>query len=268
MRRAAAVFNSSRIQFHALLSFPQPIEGMRVTPLRLPAPARCIHANLCRLAHGPGPQYLYKPLLHWVFPRDVKQVIVLDTDVVVVRDIAELWAQFRHFGTAVLGVANEQSNLYHGTSIGKNGGVQLLDLEKMRNSQRYAEALDYYASGPRYIGYLGDQTLYSFMAVSHSDLLFQLPCEWNRQLSMQFGFRNATVHACPRRCGLLHANFGILKCVATVMQSDPSCETWSRLRTGVSFSGAMPPQIASCPASRKGEFRRAATRFFSDCCRA
>mmetsp|Transcript_32643 Transcript_32643/g.85348 ORF Transcript_32643/g.85348 Transcript_32643/m.85348 type:complete len:272 (+) Transcript_32643:3-818(+) len=270
MRRAAALFNSSRVRFHALLAYPRPIEGMRVTPLTLPPAASCIHRNLCRLSHGPGPQYLYKPLLHWAFPRDVRRVIVLDTDVVVVRDIAELWAEFDHFGSALVGIANEQSNLYHNRAIGKNGGVQLLDLAGMRASQRYADALDYYASGAdhRYIGYLGDQTLYSFMASSHADLLYRLPCEWNRQLSMQFGFRNATVHACPRRCGLLHANFGILKCVATVMQNNPSCETWRQLRTGVTADGAaLKPEVVVCPSGRRGEFRRAATRFFSDCCR-
>jgi len=270
MRRASALFNSSRVRFHALLTYPRQIEGFRVTPLTMPPSASCIHRNLCRLSHGPGPQYLYKPLLHWVFPQDVQRVIVLDTDVVVLRDIGELWAEFDRFGTAMVGIANEQSNLYHNHAIGKNGGVQLLDLAKMRASQRYADALDLYASGSdrRYIGYLGDQTLYSFMAWSHADLLYQLPCEWNRQLSMQFGFRNASVHSCPRRCGLLHANFGVLKCVANVMQSDPSCETWKQLRTGVTANGAPPPPaVAACPGSRRGEFRRAATRFFSDCCR-
>lgn len=257
MRRAAALINNSRVRFHALLSYPVPIDGMRTTKLFLSPPASCIHRNLCRLAHGPGPQYLYKPLLHWVFSQDVKQIIVLDTDVVLVRDISELWAQFKFFGSAVLGIANEQSNLYRDGAIGKNGGVQLLDLAKMRVSQRYADALDYYASGARYIGYLGDQTLYSYMAGNHSDLLYNLPCEWNRQLSMHFGFRNATVHACLQPCGIMHANYLSLKCVAELMQKDPSCKNWRSIYTGQS----------TCPKSKRSEFRKAATRFFSDCCR-
>ena len=78
-----------------------------------------------RLSHGPGPQYLYKPLLHHVMPADVDRLILLDTDVVVVRDIRDLHAEF-DFGTAVLGVSNEQSNLYGKNGEGKNGGVQLL----------------------------------------------------------------------------------------------------------------------------------------------
>ncbi len=271
MIRAAALVNSSRVRFHALLSYPRPVPGMRVAPLAVQGPAACLYRNLCRQAHGPGRQYLYKPLLHWVLAADVRRVIVLDTDVVVLRDISELWAEFGRFGDAMIGVANEQSNLYSGDAIGKNGGVQLLDLAKMRASKRYAEALDRYASGAagKYIGYLGDQTLYSYMAVSHADLMHRLPCEWNRQLSMQFGFRNATVHECPRRCGLLHANFGPLKCVAAAMQADPSCETWRRLRNGQKPGAISDGQrVTRCSiGARQDAFRRATARFFADCCR-
>ena len=214
MIRAAALVNSSRVRFHALLSYPRPVPGMRVAPLAVQGPAACLYRNLCRQAHGPGRQYLYKPLLHWVLAADVRRVIVLDTDVVVLRDISELWAEFGRFGDAMIGVANEQSNLYSGDAIGKNGGVQLLDLAKMRASQRYAEALDRYASGAagKYIGYLGDQTLYSWMSVNGSGaqhIFHVLPCGWNRQIGTHMagwkGFWAA--HACDAPCHLLHGNF-------------------------------------------------------------
>jgi hypothetical protein len=59
----------------------------------------------------------------------------------VLRPIAELWNLFRRFGGAVLGVANEQTNMYQRasgwTEVGKNGGVQLLDLHAMRASTEY-----------------------------------------------------------------------------------------------------------------------------------
>jgi len=260
MLRAAALLNSSRVRFHALLMYPRDIPGMRVTKLKLPKEGECLYQNLRRLAHGPGPQYLYKPLLHWVFPPDVKRVVVLDSDVVVLRPLEMLWAEFDRFSpSALLGIANEQSSLYASHAIGKNGGVQLLHLQRMRGSTRYAQALDQYASGrdTRWLGYLGDQTLYSFMAYSHPDLFYNLGCEWNRQLSMQFGFRNESIHACPAGCGLLHANFAILKCVARTMQVSPSCEVWQRLRDG---------KVDGCPAGRRGEFRRATAKYFSDCC--
>ena len=53
----------------------------------------------------------------------MRQLILLDTDTVVLRPIAELWRHFSHFGGAVLGVANEQTNMYQRasgwTEIGK-----------------------------------------------------------------------------------------------------------------------------------------------------
>ena len=106
MRMAASVFNTSSVFFHILLAHPRPVPGMRVTDIsRLPPLASCLHRNLkrsvvlvvaaalaltlvrtlsltltltltllltlTRLAHGPGPQYLMKPLLHWALPRQV-----------------------------------------------------------------------------------------------------------------------------------------------------------------------------------------------------
>ena len=67
MLMAAALFNTSRVLFHVLLVHPRPVPGMRVTDVsRLPPLVECLHTRLKRLAHGPGPQYLLKPLLHWV----------------------------------------------------------------------------------------------------------------------------------------------------------------------------------------------------------
>ena len=155
-------------------------------------------------------------------PRDVRRLILLDTDVVMLRDVRELYAEFERFGTAAVSVANEQSRLY-GKMEGKNGGVQLLDLAAMRASAKYNGILDFVGTGRdgRRIGYLGDQTLYTFLANDHPDLFYKLPCEWNRQISAHFGFSNASVHACPRRCGILHANFQPFKCVAWMMQAKP-----------------------------------------------
>ena len=130
------------VRFHVLLHarFQLEVPGMTRTPLTLPPSAQCLFRGLQRLAHGPGPAYLYKPLLHFLLP-SVRQLILLDTDTVVLRPIAELWRHFSHFGGAVLGVANEQTNMYQRasgwTEIGKNGGVQLLHLHAMRTSTEY-----------------------------------------------------------------------------------------------------------------------------------
>jgi len=269
MRRAAALANSTgRVRFHALLKHPVSMPGFRVTLLNLPPLAQCLYDGMRRLSHGPGPQYLYKPLLHHVMPRDVERLILLDTDVVMVRDVRDLFAEFGRFGTSVLGIANEQSNLYGKGGEGKNGGVQLLDLGAMRAEPQYDAVLDFVASGRdgRRIGYLGDQTLYSFLAPDFPHLFYRLPCEWNRQISMHFGFHNATVHHCPRRCGILHANYQPFKCVAKLMQASPSCATWRAFQNRLST----PPDAASpCPKVPMGTrktFQRAITRFFADCC--
>ena len=61
--------------------------------------------------------------------------------------------------------------------VGYNGGVQLLRLDAMRSSAAYAAAIERYAAGgfgrpgappmkEGGIGWLGDQTLYSWMSVN------------------------------------------------------------------------------------------------------
>lgn len=75
MQMAAAVFNTSSVLLHVLLAHPRPVPGMRVTDIsKLPPLAACLHRNLRRLAHGSGPQYLMKPLLHWALPRQVRRL--------------------------------------------------------------------------------------------------------------------------------------------------------------------------------------------------
>lgn len=264
MLRVAAMINGSAVRFHVLLSAPLPpdVPGMRVAALTLERPGeRCLHANLIRLAHGPGRSYLLKPLLHYILPPSVKRALVLDTDVVMIRPLAALWAQFASFGPeAMLGLVGEQSDLYHNRSIGKNGGVQLLHLERMRRSPTFAAALDYYASGRggTWLGYLGDQTLYSLMAYTHGALFHNLGCEWNRQLSLHFGLKAQRRHSCPAGCGLLHANQADLKCIGTAMQvANGSCAEWRRLQ-----------RRPTCVYDSRvaGMFRTAAAKYFAGCC--
>ena len=115
-----------------------------------------------------------------MLPPGLTKLIVLDTDLFVTADVAGLWAEFARFSpTALLGLAAEQCPSYQQVralgGFGLNGGVQLLHLARMRRSARYAELLDAYTAAPmRYpmkeggIGWLGDQTLYSWMSVNAS----------------------------------------------------------------------------------------------------
>lgn len=282
MLLAARQPNASHVRFHAVLSRPLHVPGMRVTLLRpLPPLARCLYDGLAAISHGPGPHYLYKPLLHLLLPREVRRVVVLDTDVVPLRDLRLLLAEWqRDAPRSLIGIANEQSRYYQkgsgGRLVGKNGGVQLLDLAGMRSSAEYAAALDEHASGRggRWIGWLGDQTLYTFLAADRPQLVHTIGCEWNRQLNARFGFRNADsaeVHACPRRCGALHANdASTIRCVATLMQRDPSCRTWRGLAANLTSASSDAPR-PTCVGRRMSprraaDFGAAIRRFFPDCC--
>jgi hypothetical protein len=281
MKRAALRCASSssngtnaRLRFHVILNqriklsdVQQSLPGFRLTHLKLPVRGQCLYDGLRRLAHGPGPEYLYKPLLHFVMPTDVRRLIVLDTDVVVVRDVADLYDEFDRFGTAVLGIAREQTRMMEPLT-GTNGGVQLLDLDRMRKSTAYQGILDRYATGKAglNIGYLGDQTLYTFMFAERPDLFAWLPCEWNRQISAHFGFSNATVHECPGRCGIIHANYGTFKCIASSMQADSSCSAWKALADSLTRRSNATHWCPRAAVHVRAGFRHAMFRYFAECC--
>ena len=63
---------------------------------------RLLFKKLSSQATGPGPVYLWKPILHLVLPLWVERVIVLDLDVFFFSDIALLWQQFRLFAPTEL----------------------------------------------------------------------------------------------------------------------------------------------------------------------
>lgn len=240
--------------------------------------AQCLFAGLSRLCHGPGANYVWKPVMHLLLPESIDRLLLLDTDVVIVRPLSELWSEFSQFNpTAVIGIGPEQSTLYERASgwkmKGKNGGVQLLHLARMRASSRYNAELDWYASGMAGVklGYLGDQTLYTHLAYEAPELFHQVGCEWNRQLSSHFGFANASVHTCERPCGLMHANDGRYKCIAWQMQREgATCDAWHGLIAHASLPRKMgPARNASCPHLRAlyaPAWQKAMKQFFWDCC--
>ena len=275
MLRAAHRANGSHVRFHAILSRPIQVPGMRVTLLRLPTLAQCLYDGLRAISHGPGPHYLAKPLLHLLLPHAVQRLILLDTDVVVLRDLRDVLAEWhRDAPESVVGIADEQSRYYQkgsgGRLVGKNGGVQLLNLEAMRASGEYMRSLDRYASGSdgRWIGWLGDQTLYTFLSSDRPALVYRMGCEWNRQLNTLFGW-DPSLHHCPRRCGIIHANnANTIRCVASMMQRDPSCRRWRAFQRALVAPGPGDTNRSCVHLSQRkaAEFGHAIGRFFGDCC--
>ena len=103
--------------------------------------------------------------------------------------------------------------------MGLNGGVQLLALSRMRTSRAYAKLISAYTVRPMRhpmkpggIGWLGDQTLYSWMSVNGTggrDVFHLIPCGWNRQIGTHMaGWPHFWErHRCATPCHLLHGNY-------------------------------------------------------------
>ena len=188
----------------------------------MPSDAISMHANLTQqcqastCATNLAGAFLYKPLLHKLLHK-LRRVLVLDTDTVLLSNATEvLWQQFDRFSRdAVLGVARAQSPIYARSlgAAGTNGGVQLLDLERMRRSDLYAKALldCVHQQCLRKSGNarLGDQTLYSSLQAGRwAPLVHVLPCGCNRQLSVYFWHdrRFRQMNACNEACWVVHGN--------------------------------------------------------------
>ena len=89
----------------------------------------------------------------------------------------------------------------------------------------------------------------------------------------QFGFRGATVHECPRRCGAAR-QLRPLKCVAAAMQADwlrDVAPATQRPEARLDLGGR---RLTRCSIARQARGAlsaarlRATARFFADCCRA
>lgn len=240
-----------------------PIDRVHLhTVADIPRKVRDLYRRLSHSATGPGPIYLYKPLLHLVLPKSISRVIVLDTDLFLFEDLLGLWREFDRFRPGeLLGVAAEQCPSYQEVrslgGLGFNGGVQLLALAEMRASSHYADLMDAYATRgfrgkpmkPGGIGWLGDQTLYSWMSVNGTggrEVFHELPCGWNRQIGTHMaswrGFWER--HRCDMRCSLLHGNFASHKKFMEALKSDPtgaSCrQTVQRYRGDKDFRQGTP----------------------------
>ncbi|XP_077868932.1 xylosyl- and glucuronyltransferase LARGE1 [Saccoglossus kowalevskii] len=147
--------------------------------------------------HYSGVYGLMKLLLTKVLPKDMDKVIVLDTDVTFATDIAELWKIFRKLkNKKAIGLVENQSDWYLGTlwrkhkpwpALGRgfNTGVILLDVKKLRKMKwmqmwrltAERELMSMLSTS------LADQDIFNAVIKQHPDIVHQLPCAWNVQLS-------------------------------------------------------------------------------------
>lgn len=262
MLRAAKLIQTSAhpVRFHAMLSVTRDLPGIQVHRIQLPPFAQCLHKYLASSAHGPGPQYMYKLFTPWILPRHVPRVILLDTDIAVLGSIQELWNLFDHFNGALIGLANEQNALY-APLTGKNGGVQLYDLDGIRASDHYLHVMATFNVNGYRLGYLGDQTYYTILNHLHPKLVYQVSCAWNRQLNTHFGIGDERFSRCDEGCSLLHANHAPVKCVVQQLQArgNISCAAWRDF--------VERPECLTMEVGPRRSFQGALRRFFSSCCR-
>ncbi len=272
MQRVARMVDATSLSrpvwFHAIVSERRAksvqleLPSFRVHGLHLSAAVGCLHAYLSESSHGPGPQYMHKVFLHWILPASLRRVLVLDTDVAFFGDVWELWQLFQHFRGAVAGLANEQNDLY-APMVGKNGGLQLLDLEQLRASRVYLQFLDTFHAHGYKIGYLGDQTFYTILGHIHPSLVYTVGCQWNRQLNTHFGADISRFGKCERGCAMLHANQAPVKCLVRQLQrrASVSCHEWRR----VVKSG---PSCVHMNNASRVAFRNALEMHFASCCKS
>ncbi|KAK3932404.1 LARGE xylosyl- and glucuronyltransferase 2 [Frankliniella fusca] len=147
--------------------------------------------------HYSGVYGLMKLTLPKVLPSNLKRVIVLDTDVTFATDIAELWKIFSQLrDKQAIGLVENQSDWYLGKlwknhrpwpalGRGYNTGVILLELEKLRKmgwGQLWRLVAEKDLTTLLSTS-LADQDIFNAIIKTHPDLVYNLPCQWNVQLS-------------------------------------------------------------------------------------
>ncbi|VVC41546.1 Nucleotide-diphospho-sugar transferases [Cinara cedri] len=180
--------------------------------------------------------FYLSPALHLVAPKSLQKAIVIDVDTEFQSSVCDLYDVFNNFtDTQLFGLAPELSPVYHhilwkwrnykGEKYksrehiylnGLNSGVIMLYLERIHNNNEYNQLIS-----PEWIssvvqkylfkGHLGDQDWYTLVSYERSDLIYRLPCGWNRQLCTwwkQHGYADSfdSFAKCSEKIHLYHGN--------------------------------------------------------------
>ncbi|KAF4533187.1 hypothetical protein B566_EDAN001729 [Ephemera danica] len=148
--------------------------------------------------------------LHKIAPQWMSRCILVDIDTQFRSDPLHLWTHFDNFSSShMIGLAPELSPVYRHTFFtyrsfkhalkkvgephaeggysGFNSGVILLHLDRLRESEQFGELCSVknvkaLTKKFSFHGHLGDQDFYTLLGIEHPDLIYILPCTWNRQL--------------------------------------------------------------------------------------
>ena len=182
------------------------------------------------------PLFFLSIVIHKILP-DLKQVIMLDSDLKFNSDIKNLFEEFKKFtDTNIIGVVRENQPVYRhgfhmyrnshkGTRVGApppdgltgfNSGVLLLDVQKMIHSRLYnslivEDVIEKMASKYLFKGCLGDQDFFTLISLEYEELFYILPCTWNRQLCTWWrdnGYRDVfdQYFTCDGHINIYHGN--------------------------------------------------------------
>jgi len=127
--------------------------------------------------------------IHEMLP-DVDAAIFLDSDVILMDNIQNLWNYFRHFSSAQLvgmaateNIYNEVKNLpYYGPpGVGLNGGVMLLNLTRMRamSGAGFTGSVRWVYSKYQSLLWRADQDILNIIFGTSPWYMYELPCTWN-----------------------------------------------------------------------------------------
>lgn len=157
-----------------------------------------------RNAHYGGNATMVKLVIAQIIPAEVEKIIVLDSDLLFLSNINELWSYFDNFDeNHVFGMAAEQNPYYRfrlgrfywpRLNYGYNAGLILIHLGRLRRLpwnmmwRRNSELLR--SEWKRLL--TGEQDIYNTVFQSNRRLIYRLPCNWNFQLSL-----DDCEHLCP-----------------------------------------------------------------------
>ena len=143
--------------------------------------------------HHSGIYGLSKLIVEEILPGDISQVIVLDTDIVVIDSLKDLWNLFELMGrNQFIGLVENLSNyyiekhLFSSLGRGYNTGVMLLDLQKMRAMKWIDIWRQEHMQLYKKIGAVkqADQDIINSYLERHANKVYQLSCVWNYQVSL------------------------------------------------------------------------------------
>ncbi|XP_013191389.2 xylosyl- and glucuronyltransferase LARGE1 isoform X2 [Amyelois transitella] len=143
--------------------------------------------------HYSGVYGLTKLLFPEILPNSLERVIVLDSDLTFLCDIAELWTLFRNMAKAqIIGLVENESDWYltpnRWPAIGQgfNTGVMLLDLKKIREDIAWKDLWQNAVySNLRVVKetQLADQDVLNAVIKNNPDIVYRISCQYNVQMS-------------------------------------------------------------------------------------